>query len=249
MTNISVDAIRGNDRAYTALHAPRYALLLRLLSRYEVNAATKILDIGVSRFTDLMREHFGATVDTLGFAADRAWDRGRHYQFDLNRAQHRSDWRTDLPRYDVVVMAEVIEHLYTAPELVLAFIRTLVADGGLLVLQTPNAASFTKRVKMLMGRNPYERIRLDNTDPGHFREYTVRELMILTSGAGFRLEHRQLDFAFDARFAPRGIVHDRVRPVLGTTKNVVYRSLPEFLREGITMVLRAEPRPKGGAAA
>jgi len=65
-------------------------------------------------------------------------------------------------------------------------------------------------------------------------------LKAVTAGAGFTLLHRQVDFAFDARYQPRGIVHDGMRPVLGTTKNIVYRLLPEFLREGITMVLRAD---------
>jgi hypothetical protein len=240
MPGISAKEIRGSDRGYTAYHAPRYALLLSLMSRYGVSSSSRILDIGRSDLTTLLRTTFDAKVDTLGFEADSDGPEGRHFFFDLNQAQRQSTWRTDLPKYDAVVMAEVIEHLYTAPELVLAFVRSLVADGGLFFLGTPNAASLTKRIKALIGRNPYERIRIDNTAPGHFREYTMSELKAVTAGAGFTLLHRQVDFAFDARYQPRGIVHDGMRPVLGTTKNIVYRLLPEFLREGITMVLRAD---------
>jgi SAM-dependent methyltransferase len=239
MKSLSINEIRGDDVGYVAYHAPRYLLLLRLLSRFGVNANTRVLDIGRSYLTELIREHLGAPVDTLGFEPEDTGAEGRHFHFDLNRAQHRSDWRTDLPKYDVVVMAEVLEHLYTAPELVLAFVRSLVADGGYLVLATPNATAFQKRVKMVLGRHPFDRIQQNNTEPGHFREYTVRELEQLTRDAGFTLEHRQLGYPFDAVYAPKARVHDRKRPVIGTAKNLVYRMLPMRLRENVTMVLRA----------
>ncbi|MDP9149663.1 MAG: hypothetical protein M3O36_06955 [Myxococcota bacterium] len=45
------------------------------------------------------------------------------------------------------MFAEVLEHLHTAPELVLAFLRRLLLPQGLLILQTPNAASLSKRIK------------------------------------------------------------------------------------------------------
>src|SRR4051812_30028368 len=130
----SARAIRGADRGYTAFHAPRYAHLLETLDGAGVDAKTRILDIGRSRLTELIVQRFGARVDSLGFGPDGRTPEGFHYEFDLNRAQHRVNWRVDLPRYDVIVMAEVIEHLYTAPQLVLGFLRTLLASGGLLII-------------------------------------------------------------------------------------------------------------------
>ena len=136
-------------------------------------------------------------------------------------------------------MAEVLEHLHTAPSLVLAFVKTLLADNGLLVLQTPNAASLPKRIKLLLGRNPFDMIRTDPKNPGHFREYTRRELSALAADLGFRVEECAMSFYFDARFAHRasGEAAGR-RLVLGTAKNLIYRFLPAPLREGITMVWR-----------
>jgi len=34
-----------------------------------------------------------------------------------------------------------------------------------------------KRINMLMGINPYELIRVERNNPGHFREYTMQELL------------------------------------------------------------------------
>jgi SAM-dependent methyltransferase len=233
----SAAGIRGSDRGYIAFHAPRFAYLLAVLERQGVNAQSRVLDIGRSRLTELIREKFGCRVDTLGFQADEDDGSQRHYHFDLNDAQRESGWRRDLPKYDYVVMAEVIEHLHTAPQLVLAFIKTLVAPGGTLILQTPNAAAATRRVKLLVGRNPYEMIRVDNTDPGHFREYTVGELRQLTADAGFDMVRCDVRFYFDGRFAHHG-AQPRYQPVIGRLKNALFPLLPSFLRLGITMVVR-----------
>ena len=82
-------------------------------------------------------------------------------------------------------------------------------------------------------------IRTDPKNPGHFREYTRRELGALAAELGFRVEECATSFYFDARFAHQasGGAAGR-RLVVGTLKNLIYRFLPAPLREGITMVWR-----------
>lgn len=244
-SSLSPNVIRGEDQGYIAYHAPRYAYLLDLLDRHSLGKDSTLLDIGPSRLTTLIHERFGTAVDSLGFGEDRITPEGRHFGFDLNLAQRKEDWRRDLPRYDFIMMAEVLEHLYTAPQLVLSFLRTLLVDGGRLVLQTPNAASLPKRIKLLLGRNPFEMIRIDPLNPGHFREYTTRELYALAATSGFLIEGCMMSFYFDARFAHHhesGEAADR-QMALGSLKNLVYRLLPSPFREGITMVWRRSEAP------
>lgn len=228
----------AHDAGYHAFHAPRYTYLLQLLAKLGVGKNSRILDIGPSRFTEMARDRFDTRIDTLGFGADATGERGNHFEYDLNRAQNREDWRTDLPSYDVIVMAEVIEHLHTAPQATLGFVASLLAPGGALILQTPNAASFTKRVKLLLGKNPYEMIRDAPGNPGHFREYTLSELRALAEELGLAVELGVTAFYFDTRF-----VHDAQgklvrKNALGAIRNLVYGALPAPLREGITMVMR-----------
>jgi SAM-dependent methyltransferase len=228
----------GVNPAYEAFHAPRFAYLIGLIQREGlIGPATRVLDIGASRLTEMIRERFGGRVDTLGFTGDTKSARGDHYEFDLNRAQRETTWRRDLPTYDVIIMAEVLEHLYTAPELVLAFLTTLIKPGGTLVIQTPNAAAATRRLKLLLGRNPYERIRVDSTNPGHFREYTEAELRSIIDGAGFDVRAIDVRFYFDARYAHHG-ERPRYQPVIGRLKNAAFALLPKSLRLGITVVAR-----------
>jgi SAM-dependent methyltransferase len=234
-----IAAIRGEDQGYVAYHAPRYAYLLELLAEHGLQRGSTLLDIGPSRLTSLIRERFGASVDSLGFGEDAARPEGSHFAFDLNLAQRPESWRRDLPRYDFVVMAEVLEHLHTAPQLVLDFVKTLLVDGGILLIQTPNAASLPKRIKLLLGRNPFEMIRMDAENPGHFREYTRKELSRLAAGLGFEVESCSLAFHFDARFAHHESGEAAgLHSLLGSIKNIVYNTLPAPLREGITMVWR-----------
>ncbi len=224
---------------YRAFHAPRYRYLLSVVERY-LPVGGDVLDVGLSPFTDILRRRLGRSVDTLGL--EPGGQDPRHFQFDLNALADPHAARPALPRYALIVFAEVMEHLHTSPLLPLTFFRDHLVDGGVLVVQTPNAASLGKRVKLLAGLNPYEMIREDRSNPGHFREYTARELGRLAARAGLTVIHLDRRFYFDARHADHAEdgAAGQPRPRLGALKNVVYSVLPPFLREGMTAVLRRE---------
>ena len=96
-------------------------------------------------------------------------------------------------QFDLITFCETIEHLYTSPTLVLAFLKGLLRPGpgvGILI-QTPNAASLLKRRDLLLGRNPNELIRTQRTNPGHFREYTMNELLNYAAEAGLTVWHAE----------------------------------------------------------
>jgi SAM-dependent methyltransferase len=240
--NLTADAIRRRfpDDGYTAFHAPRYASLLRLLDRF-VTPDTALLDIGRSRLTELLHERFEIPVDALGFVGNEASPQGRNFWFDLNLAIHRHEWRTDLPRYDVIVIAEVIEHLRTPPGHVLAFLRTLLKPNGVVIIQTPNAVALHKRMEMLLGRNPFETLRDKESDPGHFREYTKRELCAMVESQGYRIELWYAADYLDYRFVHHEAGHDAAARTskVGALANALYRLMPPSRRPGQTVVARA----------
>jgi hypothetical protein len=170
----------GSDTnaAYAAFHAPRFEFLIDVVARSLGRGVARLLDIGQSPLTPLLARRLGVAVDALGLEPDGPLPSGRQYHFDLNHCQDRCSWRTELGPYPAIVFAEVIEHLHTAPELVLAYLHHLLEPGGMIFIQTPNAASLRKRLTLLLGRNPYQKIRSDPSNPGHFREYTADELEI-----------------------------------------------------------------------
>lgn len=226
------------DNPYVAYHAPRYAMLLSKLRELH-RPGGSILDVGRSPLTDMIAHELDGRVDTLGLQPDSITSTGKHFQFELNDTQREDTWRSDLPKYDTIVFAEVLEHIHTAPTLVLAFLETLLEPDGLIVLQTPNAVALHKRMQMLAGKNPYELFREDISMPGHYREYTRSELLGFAEHCGFDTIHFTFGNYFDYRY--RGHGHGQsVRPKPATF-NWIYRLLPGFLKPGITMVLRRRP--------
>ena len=160
------------EQIYLRTHAQRYERLLELVRPL---APGRILVVGPSYETVLLRDAFpSATVNTLGWHDNRfpLREHESHEQFDLNDPNYPV-----LEPHDVVVCSEVIEHLHVATVPVLRFLASGLAPGGHLVLQTPNATALAKRIRMLFGRNPYDPIREESGNPGHFHEHTVDELV------------------------------------------------------------------------
>ena len=131
----TIAQIRGADRGYLAYHAPRYRYILELASRY-LPPAPRVLEIGPSPLRQLVASAFGCVVDSLGLEPEADGPRGHHFHFDLNGCSAASRL-PEMPRYDLVVFAEVIEHLHTSPLHSLAFVRALLGETGILLLQTP----------------------------------------------------------------------------------------------------------------
>jgi 2-polyprenyl-3-methyl-5-hydroxy-6-metoxy-1,4-benzoquinol methylase len=85
--------------------------------------------------------------------------------------------------FDVVVCADVLEHL-VRPEDLLERIRQWLRPEGTLFVSMPNVANLTVRLALLAGRFPYsDRGILDRT---HLRFYTRRSAKALIESGGFR---------------------------------------------------------------
>jgi SAM-dependent methyltransferase len=171
--------------------------------------------------TTLLRSA-GATVDTFGFTHPLFPPRPheRHVDADLNDTAAGGDGS-----YDLVVMAEVIEHLHAAAAGVLRGLASWLRPDGALIVQTPNAVALHKRLRMLAGRNPLEPIRADPANPGHFHEYTLGELRDAAADAGLAVAGWRADNYFGAGHRARAYA------ALG-------RVLPPSLRHGITIWAR-----------
>ncbi len=203
------------------------------LGDYRAELAGGILDVGRTKFTDILHNWVKLPVDSLGFGADHVTATGHHYGFDLREAMHPAAWRSDLPTYGVILFAEVIEHLPISPLWTLRFLHARLQPGGIVVLQTPNAADLVKRLRLLRGYNPYEPIREDLSEPGHFREYTAAELGEYAQRTGFEVEGQLLGNYFDFEHA------HAESATFYRLLTWVYRWVPASMKPGITLVLRA----------
>jgi len=231
----------NESSVYLRVQSKRYLYLLEILKELRGSLPgpeARILDVGPSFFTQIIEEEFpGDSILSLGLdhpesrgghlPAEMVLNRGNFYLFDLNDSQYPEKW-VEIPECDIVILGEVLEHLYTSPILVLEFIQSFLKEKGYLVIQTPNAAATVKRVKLLIGRNPAEMIRDSRDNPGHFREYTVKELLSLAKQCGFVVCRCETKNYFNGRC--------RLEDAYVFLNNL----MPGSFRDGITLVLRKE---------
>jgi SAM-dependent methyltransferase len=189
-------------RDYLSRHRARFDEVVRLCRTCVPDPTARVLDIGRSELTACLKGFYG-NVHSLGLdpVADdgghrelNAMDDVPHITFDLLRSDRVSEW-PDCGKFDLIVFSEVIEHLAIAPEYTLALLRSLLTESGVLICTTPNPAEIAKRLQLLAGRNPYERLRLHALNPGHIREYTRQELCQIAGSVGLRcMQHGYFDW-------------------------------------------------------
>jgi SAM-dependent methyltransferase len=195
---------------YASYHKERFEYLLEKCIELRPDRNTKVLDVGRSELSYILSGYYN-NVTTVGFplvekeAGDTKDSIGGenafngHIVYDLNWAQELKPIDTE-QRFSLIVFAEVIEHLHTAPELTLYVLAELLEPGGHIIIQTPNATTVHKRVKLMLGWHPYERIRINKT--GHYREYTKRELIEVVQAVGLEVICHEFRDYFVARGSP-----------------------------------------------
>jgi 2-polyprenyl-3-methyl-5-hydroxy-6-metoxy-1,4-benzoquinol methylase len=91
-------------------------------------------------------------------------------------------------RYDAVICAGVVEHIPHTPRHLLDRLTTLLAPGGVLVMDTPNLAYLYHRLALLEGRSIFAPLPgqyyTELPFEGHHREYTVSEVEWMLKAAG-----------------------------------------------------------------
>ena len=160
--------------------------LLRLRIR-ALPPGRRLLDLGAAggHLGRAVRDRCAYLAGVEPDAALPASSRGGYDDWRACDALSAGSWPAP---FDVVVCADVLEHL-PRPEELLERIRTWLAPGGVLLVSVPNVANVTVRAALLTGRFAYaERGILDRT---HLRFFTRRSARELIESAGFRV--RRID--------------------------------------------------------
>ena len=188
---------------YAAVHRDRFREHFngvgRLLSEHR---QPRLLEFGVSEFSGFYLRlwpdlHFEvadrpSAPDYPGFTRQRSLAVSGAAAFhEVNLEQPGSLYAGDLERgsFDVVVLAEVLEHLVVNPVELLEALITLLSPAGVLYLTTPN---FLRRENLRMLEavlNPQQVFpAADGNWDAHFhhREYAAREMLDFIRTAGGR---------------------------------------------------------------
>jgi methionine biosynthesis protein MetW len=175
------------DRFFNPLENPRHDVALHLLK-----PGVRLLDIGcwdgrlleAIRRAGLFGELYG--VDLPFEAVEKVKSKGFNAQVvDLN-----GEPLPFLDEYfDTVILLAVLEHVFD-PYAVIREIHRVLRPGGMLIIDVPNVASFTNRIRILSGRLP-----VTSTDPGwdggHLHYFTKYALDQFLLSEGFQINVRK----------------------------------------------------------
>lgn len=123
--------------------------------------------------------------------------------------------------FRAVFAGEIIEHLVDTGAFV-AELRRVLEPGGIVVITTPNLASFENRLRLAFGRYPRwvewelpeEGLALPYHDQGHVRAFTVRTLRRQLDQHGLKTEQVRGNWV---PIVPQSVLNDLMVPALART--------------------------------
>lgn len=151
-----------------------------------VPRGSTVLEIGPSSgyMTAELRRN-GCTVDAIELNPLDAKKAEAHCRRMLvGSAEDKAVWGRISDQYDVVLMADVLEHL-RSPDDVLREVRQRIAPWGQVIVSLPNVAHWRMRVDLLRGQFTYTDWGL--LDRTHLRFYTRDTALSLFRDAGFEV--------------------------------------------------------------
>ncbi|HEY4360385.1 MAG TPA: methyltransferase domain-containing protein [Bryobacteraceae bacterium] len=207
----SMDQPDDGARRYLEIHIPRIGRTLGLVpppapSDSDLGHSGRILEMGAyMQMTPALqcvlgyKEVRGAYFGPLGRTDEKCASVNGKEVFrcfvDLFDAE-KDPYPYPDNHFETVIACEIFEHMLHDPLHMLLEIHRVLEEGGTLVLTTPNVASFTAVARILeQSGNPQlyskytdPRGEYADTEVGHMREYTPKELREAVESAGFEVE-------------------------------------------------------------
>ena len=136
----------------------------------------------------MLTERFACTVTGIEVDAEAAAEARQVLARVIEGDVEAMDLGAELAdaRFDVILCADVLEHL-RAPARVLGALRRYLAPGGCVVASIPNVAHAAVIAELLIGRFSYRPLGL--LDEGHLRFFTRDSINEMFEHAGFEIEH------------------------------------------------------------
>ena len=204
-----------------------------------VSKHSRVLEFGpatgfMSRY---LRDELNCSVTGFEYSPEAAAQASSFCeQMIVGDVEDYSLWDALHPPYDVVIFADVLEHL-RQPDSVLARCRELMTDDGCLLISIPNIAHWSIRWGLLRGKFDYTSCGiLDNT---HLKFFTKKTLVEMIHAAGFRVEEmkaRRMNYPLDVSFSRVRLM--RVKRIFNRVFDKVFPNAAAF-----QMVVNCRPDP------
>lgn len=165
-----------------------HTLLFRHLQNIGLSSKT-VLELGVGDSSLTRRLHeVGTIVDCLELDQAAALAAAPFARRVWNESLSIESLDQVSERYDIVIAADILEHL-VYPEEILSKLKTCVKKNGVLLVSLPNVANLYVRLNLLLGRFPYHNKGI--LDSSHLHFYTRRSAERLLSKTGWEIVKRE----------------------------------------------------------
>lgn len=167
---------------YFSIHSYRLSLIEKEIGRLALPKSAKLLDIGA--YPPHLFHSLSSKYPTWGISSSH--EPIPHPRIVTLNIDHEP-FPFPAGFFNLVIFAEVIEHMFRGVDHIFSEINRITAPGGFLILTTPNALRSHNLVKILFGQNPsfpLADLALDDLKTGsiyhrHHREYAIQELATL----------------------------------------------------------------------
>lgn len=174
----------------THLNSGDYSTSCNMFVYNQIKEKTKCLDVGCwsgNLGKKLIENKHcivdGADVqeDMLQFAKSKGYR--NTYLINLNSDKLSFDALKD--KYDVIIFADVLEHLIN-PEHVLTLIKDKLNKDGIIIISLPNVAFILNRLQLLLGKWEYREF--GTLDKTHLKFYTIASGQKMVESTGLKVK-------------------------------------------------------------
>lgn len=188
------------------LNEPHVRLMVAdVIARCPPGPNVRMLDVGCfNGYISVLFKHLGYQVTGTDVCEleDRHAIFAKHgIDFELSNLNDAEPFKhLASEQFDIVIIAQVIEHILSHPLGLIRSLANTMRPGGLMILTTPNPTTIMNAARVLRGRSllwgTTDFIDQPKFDGGaiisqgeiHYREYTSAELSHLLEGAGLSVE-------------------------------------------------------------
>ena len=159
--------------------------IINYLKSLDKGKRLKVLDVGCSKgfiakeFKDNNFEFYGVEYNKEDAKEARKYYREiKVLDLDKEKPNYKSD------SFDIIIMADIIEHLKESSRTVRHFTKFL-KKGGVMVVSTANVANLYVRLKLLFGNFDYEERGI--MDKTHLRFFTLKTFRKLAKDSNLKI--------------------------------------------------------------
>lgn len=199
------------------LNEPHVRLMIAdVTARFPPGPKVRLLDVGCfNGYISFLFKRLGYHVtgtDVSDLEDRRAIFERAGIEFVPSNLNYAAPFKHLAPQqFDVVIIAQVIEHILNHPLGLIRGLADVMRPGGLMILTTPNPATIMSAIRVLRGRSllwgtndfidqpKVERDQIISQGEIHYREYTSAELRHLLESSGLRVEQSRYLALGDSR--------------------------------------------------